>query len=50
MEIFSDKYAVYVVSAYVATAVILGWLTWSSIAANARARCELEEAERERRR
>ncbi len=44
-----DPYAVYVIAAYGATAAILGWLVWSSLAASARARRELSEMERERR-
>lgn len=45
-----DPYAAYVLAAYAATAAILGWLVWSSLAASARARRELGEMERERRR
>ena len=48
MSFLADKYAVYVIAAYGATAVILGWLLISTLAANARARRELDEAERER--
>lgn len=48
--IFGDPYAGYVIAAYAATAAILGWLVWSSLAANARARRELAEMERGRRR
>jgi len=48
MSFLSDKYAVYVIGAYGATLLILGWLTWSTLAANARARRELDDAERER--
>ncbi len=47
---FGDAYAVYVIAAYGATAAILGWLLWSTLAASARARRELNEMERERRR
>jgi heme exporter protein CcmD len=50
MSFLADKYAVYVIAAYGATALILGWLVWSTLAANARARRELAEMERERRR
>ena len=46
----SDPYALYVLSAYGATAMILGWLVWTTLAANARARADLERLERERRR
>ncbi len=49
MSFLDDPYAVYVISAYAATVAILGWLVWSSLAANARARDELDEAERRRR-
>ena len=49
-EFLSDKYAVYVIASYAATAAILGWLVWTTLAANARARRELEEAEGRRRR
>ena len=48
MSFLSDKYAVYVISAYGATALILTWLTWSTLRANARARRDLAEAEKER--
>jgi len=47
---FDDRYAPYVVGAYVTSAVILGWLLWSTLAANARARRELEDAEEARKR
>ncbi|MEM9784265.1 MAG: heme exporter protein CcmD [Pseudomonadota bacterium] len=43
---FSDHYALYVISAYVSTALILGAVIWSSVAAGRRAKVELEEAER----
>ena len=49
MSFFADKYAVYVIAAYGSTALILGWLLWSTLAAAARARRELGEVERERR-
>ncbi|HUF87871.1 MAG TPA: heme exporter protein CcmD [Thermohalobaculum sp.] len=48
--ILGDPYAVYVTAAYGATAAILGWLLWSSLAASARARRELDEMERGRER
>jgi heme exporter protein CcmD len=48
LTFLSDKYAVYVIAAYASTAAILGWLVWSTLAANAKARCELAEAEKER--
>ncbi len=47
---FGDPYAIYVIAAYGATAAILGWLLWSTLAASAEARRELREMERERRR
>lgn len=47
---FGDPYAVYVIAAYAASAAILGWLVWSSLAASARAKRELGDMERERRR
>ena len=48
MNFLADKYAIYVVAAYGATALILGWLLWTTLAANARARRELSEMEKER--
>ena len=48
MSFLADKYAVYVLAAYGATALILGWLLWTTLAANAKARRELSEMERER--
>ena len=50
MSVFADPYAVHVAAAYAATALILGGLVWSSVAAGRRARRELEGLERERRR
>ena len=50
MSFWGDKYAVYVVAAYGATAVILGWLVWSSLRASARARHDLAKMEKERKR
>jgi heme exporter protein CcmD len=50
MSILGDKYAIYVLAAYGATALILGWLVWSSLAANAKARRDLAEMEKERER
>ena len=50
MSLLADKYAVYVIAAYGATALILAWLTWSTLSANARARSDLEDAEKERKR
>jgi heme exporter protein CcmD len=48
VSFLADKYAIYVLAAYGATAVILVWLTWSSLAANAKARRDLAEIEKER--
>lgn len=48
MSFFADKYALYVISAYLGSIAILGWLVWSSLSANARARRELESAEKGR--
>jgi len=48
MSMFGDKYAVYVLAAYGATALILGWLLWTTLAANARARRDLAEIEKDR--
>ncbi len=47
MSFFGDEYAVYVLAAYGATALILGWLLWSTLATNAKARRELAEMEKE---
>jgi heme exporter protein CcmD len=48
MSFFADKYAIYVLAAYGATALILAWLLWTTLAANARARRDLAEMEKER--
>ena len=48
MSFLSDKYAVYVLAAYGATALIMGWLTWTTLTANAKARRDLAEMEKER--
>jgi len=48
MSFLADKYAVYVIAAYGSTILILGWLIWATLAANARARSDLAEAEKER--
>ncbi len=50
MSFLADKYALYVLAAYGSTALILGWLLWTTLAANARARRDLAEMEKERRR
>jgi heme exporter protein CcmD len=48
MTLFADPYAAYVIAAYSATALILGALIWSSVAAARRSRRELDGLERER--
>ncbi len=48
MNFLADKYAIYVLAAYGSTALILGWLLWTTLATNARARRELAETEKER--
>ena len=48
MSLFADKYAVYVLAAYGAAALILGWLLWTTLTANAKARRDLAEMEKER--
>lgn len=50
MSLAGDPYAAYVIAAYAASAAILGALIWSSVITGRRARRELEELERERRR
>ncbi len=50
MSFLADKYALYVLAAYGATVLILGWLLWTTLAANAKARRDLAEMEKERRR
>ena len=50
MSFLSDKHAIHVLICYGATLAILGGLVWTTLAANARARRELEAAEKERRR
>ena len=48
MSIIGDKYAVYVLAAYGSTALILGWLLWTTLSANAKARQDLAQMEKER--
>ncbi len=48
MSFLADKYAVYVLAAYGSTVLILGWLLWATLMANATARRDLAEAEKER--
>ncbi len=50
MSFLADRYAVYVLAAYGSTALILGWLLWTTLAANTKARRELAEMEGESRR
>ena len=50
MSLLADKYAVYVLAAYGGTALILAWLVWATLSASARARRDLDEAEKERKR
>ncbi len=49
MSFFSDKYALYVLAAYGATVLILGWLLWTTLTANVKARRDLAEMEKVRR-
>jgi len=48
MSFLTDKYAVYVLMSYGATALILGGLVWSTLVTNAKARRDLAEMEKER--
>jgi len=48
MSFLGDKYALYVLAAYGSTVLILGWLLWTTLAANVRARRDLAEMEKER--
>lgn len=50
MSFLADKYAVHVIASYAVTALVLGAMIWASIAANARARRDLESMDRERKR
>lgn len=50
MSFLADEYAVYVLAAYGSTVAILAWLVIATLRANARARAELDEAERRRKR
>ncbi|MEM6932719.1 MAG: heme exporter protein CcmD [Pseudomonadota bacterium] len=45
MSYLSDPHAGYVITAYAATAVILGIAIWATLSANARARKDLEDRE-----
>ncbi|MDT8344997.1 MAG: heme exporter protein CcmD [Thermohalobaculum sp.] len=46
----TDRHALTVAAAYGATAAILGWLVWTTLSANARARREMQDAETRRKR
>jgi heme exporter protein CcmD len=48
MSFLGGQYALYVLAAYGSTALILGWLMWTTLTANARARRDLAEMEKER--
>ena len=48
MSFLADQYAVYVLAAYGSTALILGWLLWTTLATNARASRELAGLQKER--
>lgn len=48
MNWLSDQYAFHVIVSYGTTALLLGALVWASVAANAKARRELEALDRER--
>lgn len=47
---FTDPYAIYVISAYGATALILAGLIWVTLASNRKARADLDTLEQERKR
>ena len=42
---FEDPYAVYVISAYASTTLILAVIIWATLSANARARKDLDDRE-----
>ncbi|MGF1501049.1 MAG: heme exporter protein CcmD [Paracoccaceae bacterium] len=48
MTFWESPYAIHVILSYFATVAVVGWLVWSSLRANLRARAELEAAEKER--
>ena len=48
MSFLGDKYAIYVLVSYGATVLILAGLVWTALAANAKARRDLAEMEKER--
>ena len=50
MSWLAERYAEHVLISYGVTALVLGWLIWATIAANAKARRELDEIDRERER
>lgn len=48
--VFGDKYGLHILGSYAVTLMILGALLWALVAANARARRELDGLDRERER
>ena len=50
MSWLGDKYAFHILVSYGATFLLLGGVIWATVIANARARRELEQVDRERKR
>ena len=50
MSWLTEQYAEHVLISYGVTALVLGWLIWATVSANAKARRELDDADRERKR
>ena len=48
MSWLGDKYAFHILVSYGSAFLLLGGLIWASVAANAKARRELDEADKER--
>ncbi|MEM1300574.1 MAG: heme exporter protein CcmD [Pseudomonadota bacterium] len=48
MSWLGDKYTFHILVSYGSALILLGGLIWASVAANARARRELEKADKER--
>ena len=48
MSWLGEKYAVHILISYGSALLLLGGLIWATVVSNARARRELEEADRER--
>lgn len=48
MSWLGDQYAFHILVSYGSAVVLLGALIWASVAANARARRELEKADKDR--